>query len=103
MKKETLNKLGVLNDNEIEAGVWVFGAWYYVRTPTFHYTGRLVGASASVLILEDAATLFETGPYKTFFSGKRKGKNEQVHEGSGDLMVDRAGCHAMLMPLAKEK
>ena len=84
-----------------ESSVWVFGGWYYVRTPTLHYTGRLVGASKSVLILEDAATLLETGPYEMFFSGRRMGKKELPHEGSGDTLIDRTGCVAILMPLAK--
>lgn len=95
---ETLNKLAVLADTEIEAGLWHFGAWYYVRTPTLHYTGRLVAVSASVLVLDDVATVYESGALTTFFGGKRKGRDEQPHVGGAELILDRAGCHAMRMP-----
>lgn len=96
MNSETKTKLNILNDNELEAGIWEIGAHYYIRTPSYHYTGTLVGVTSSVFVLEDSATVFESGAFPQFFAGKGKGTDEQKHAGAGRLIVDRAGASALV-------
>jgi hypothetical protein len=83
-----------MNDVEFEMGVFVIGKRYYVRTPTYHYTGRLSLFTGSVFVFEEASTVYESGPYEEFFqTGGRpqSGGDVQPHVGAGRLIIDRGG------------
>lgn len=81
----------VANDQELAEGVFRLGAKYYVRTPTYAYVGKLVAVTPMVYVLEDSETVFESGTFKDFFSGKAA--DSQPHEGSsGECVIDRAGA-----------
>jgi len=41
----------------------VLGKSYFIRTVTFHYTGRLIGLSNDELLLEDAAWVADSGRF----------------------------------------
>ncbi len=79
----------VANDQELVEGIFKLGARYYVRTPTYHYLGTLVAVTPYVYVLRDHGTVFESGPFKDLFGGKPK--DYQPHEGSAEILIDRAG------------
>lgn len=85
----TINIRSVSNDLELESGIFKIGEKYYIRTPTFHYTGILRAVTPTVFLFDSTATVYESGAYKDFFAGKAK--DIQKHEGAGEMIVDRGG------------
>lgn len=79
----------VSNDIELESGIFKLGEKYYIRTPTFHYIGILRAVTPTVFLFDATSTVYESGPYRAFFAGG--GKDIQVHEGAGEMVVDRGG------------
>jgi hypothetical protein len=83
----------VANDQELAEGVFRLGARYFVRTPTYHYTGTLTAVTPMVFVLDDCATVFESGPFPEFYRSKgSSGTDVQPHEGAGETLIDRAGA-----------
>jgi hypothetical protein len=82
----------VANDQELAEGVFRLGARYFVRTPTYHYTGRLTAVTPMVFVLEDVATVFESGPFPEFYRSGGQGTDVQPHVGAGETLIDRAGA-----------
>ena len=80
----------VETDMHLEEGVFEVGARYYIRTPTYQYVGTLMAVTGSVFVFSETATVYETGSYADFFSGK--GKDVQPHgPKAGSQILDRAG------------
>lgn len=91
MTKNIKAARAVANDQELAESVFRLGAKYYVRTPTYAYVGVLTAVTPMVYVLEDSETVFETGEYAAFFSGKAT--DSQKHSGSsGECIIDRAGA-----------
>lgn len=80
----------VTADSELIESVFRPGARYYVRTPTYHYTGTLVAVTGLVFVFENVSTVFASGELQEFFK-TGKGKNEEAH-GKGRAIIDRAGA-----------
>jgi hypothetical protein len=85
----------VAADGELSEGIFKIGAKYYIRTPTLHYTGTLNSVTGTVFVFTDTATVYESGTYKEFFSGK--GKDVQKHEGAFEMVIDRGGTALIRM------
>ena len=85
----------IATDYELENGIFQLGAKYYVRTPTFHYTGILKIVTPTVFVFENTATVYESGNYKSFFAGNPK--DSQPHEGAGEMVIDRGGTALIRM------
>jgi len=50
---------------------WVVGEAYFIRTVTYHYTGRLVAVTDRELVFTDAAWIPDSGRFSQFLlSGK---------------------------------
>lgn len=91
----------VATDMELTEGVFLIGARYHVRTPTYQYIGRLLAVTPTVFVFSESATVYETGPYTEFYrSSGTKGRDVQPHVGALELIVDRAGTvlHRMVDP-----
>jgi hypothetical protein len=54
---------------------YVIGSPYFIRTVTFHYTGRLVMVTDQELVLEDAAWIADSG---RFADALKTGEYEEV-------------------------
>jgi hypothetical protein len=93
----------VANDAELAEGVFRLGERYFVRTPTYHYTGRLTAVTPMVYVLEDCATVFESGPFPAFYASGGVGADVQAHTGAGETLVDRAGAVLTRFLAAKEE
>jgi hypothetical protein len=79
----------VVADSELQMGIFVEGAKYHIRTPTYQYIGTLVALTGTVFVFKDTATVYETGNYKDFYAGK--GKRVEKHEGAEEMIIDRGG------------
>ena len=87
--KEQVKARAIASDMELEQGVFVIGAKYHIRTPTYQYLGTLEAVTHTVFLFSDTATVYQTGEYKDFYAGR--GSDVQKHEGAGEMIVDRGG------------
>ena len=54
---------GLLQAGKLAENPYEIGAAYFIRTVTFHYTGRLVRVTEHELVLEDAAWIADNGRF----------------------------------------
>ena len=54
---------GILGGEKSEAHPYEVGASYFIRTVTFHLTGRLVEVTEQELVIEDAAWIADDGRF----------------------------------------
>lgn len=64
---------------------FIIGKDYFIRTVTYHMTGRLVGTIGSFLVLEKAAVIFDSGRFSEFMAGNNPSSMEV--EPYGDRLV----------------
>lgn len=64
----------------------LLGTNVFVRTVTFHYTGRLAAADESFLLLEEAAWVADSGRFSTALA---TGQLSEVEQYPGGCLVSR--------------
>ena len=66
---------------------WVVGKCYFIRTVTYHVTGRLASVGPHELVLDDAAWVADSGRFADAF---RTGSLSEVEPFPGQIIVGRA-------------
>lgn len=76
-------------------GRWKVGANYFIRTVTFHYTGRLVDVTDHELWLEDAAWIADDGRFAQAVESGNFNEVEPYPTGRTVAIGRGAVCDAM--------
>ena len=62
------------------------GKNYFIRTVTYHYTGKLTKVTSQELVLEDAAWIADDG---RFMNALKEGKLNEVEPFQDDVVIGR--------------
>ena len=78
----------LLSQREPDApdAIWTVGKAYFIRTVTYHLTGRLVKVGPTELVIEDAAWVADSG---RFMDAIKHGNLHEVEPISGPVIVGR--------------
>ena len=58
-----INAVAGTSTNKQDGSHWEIGKPYFIRTATYHLSGRLVKVAGSELVLEDAAWIADSGRF----------------------------------------
>lgn len=68
---------------------WEVGKPYFIQTVTHYYTGRLIGKTATELVLEDAAWIADTGRFTQAMESPDNFSEVEVYPDGRQVIIGR--------------